>query len=94
MKLKLLPCFAISSAFFEITTSSAPSRTASAVFPGEVVEFSVQHTIEPGKPTWANYSKGVAAELLQAGIPLTGMDALLLNTLPVGGGLSSSGGGD
>jgi galactokinase len=39
---------------------------------------------------WANYSRGVAAELLAAGIPLIGMDALISNTLPVGGGLSSS----
>ena len=65
-------------------------RLASTHFPGEVVRFSVQSTIAPGEPTWANYSRGVAAELLAAGIPLTGMEALIANTLPVGGGLSSS----
>src|SRR5665213_1360411 len=65
-------------------------RLASTAFPGQIVEFSVQKKIERGEPKWANYSRGVAAELLAAGIPLVGMDALITNTLPVGGGLSSS----
>jgi galactokinase len=65
-------------------------RLASTAFPGEIVSFSVQSKVAPGEPTWANYSRGVAAELLAAGIPLTGMEALIANTLPVGGGLSSS----
>src|SRR4029077_3266534 len=37
MKWKLAACFCISSALFEITTSSAPSRRASAVLFGDVV---------------------------------------------------------
>jgi galactokinase len=65
-------------------------RLASTAFDGRVVEFSVQKPIKPGEPTWANYSRGVAAELKLAGIPLVGMDALIANTLPVGSGLSSS----
>jgi galactokinase len=65
-------------------------RIASTAFPGEVAEFSLEEKIERGEPSWANYSRGVAAEMKLAGIPLTGMDALLENTLPVGGGLSSS----
>jgi galactokinase len=65
-------------------------RLVSQAFPGHVVEFSIGKPIEPGEPKWANYSRGVAAELLKAGVPLVGMDALLTNTLPVGGGLSSS----
>jgi len=65
-------------------------RLASTAFQGTIVEFSVQKPIEPGEPAWANYSKGVAAELEAAGIPLSGIDALIFNTLPVGGGLSSS----
>jgi galactokinase len=63
---------------------------ASTAFPGESAEFSLQGRIERGKPTWANYSRGVAAQLVGAGIPLTGMDALISNTLPVGSGLASS----
>src|ERR1700727_1690287 len=65
-------------------------RLASTVFPGEIAEFSLDKKIETGNPKWANYSRGVAAEVLAAGIPLVGMDAVFLNTLPVGGGLSSS----
>src|SRR3954470_8969107 len=65
-------------------------RLASTAFAGQVVEFSIERKIERGEPSWANYFKGVAAELVGAGIPLTGMDALIDNTLPVGGGLSSS----
>jgi galactokinase len=65
-------------------------RLASTAFPGEVAEFSIEKKIEKGKLTWTNYIRGVAAEMVAAGIPLTGMDALIDNTLPVGGGLSSS----
>ena len=65
-------------------------RLASTVYPNEKVEFSLQKKIEAGKPSWGNYGRGIAAELLAAGIPLVGMDALISNSLPVGGGLSSS----
>ena len=65
-------------------------RIASTHFPKELVEFSVNQKISPAEPKWANYMRGVAAEMLAAGIPLVGMDALYANTLPVGGGLSSS----
>jgi len=65
-------------------------RFISTVFPDQTVEFSVNQKIAPGEPKWANYIRGVAAELIGAGVPLVGMDAMLSNTLPVGGGLSSS----
>jgi galactokinase len=65
-------------------------RLASAAFGARIVEFSVDGRIERGEPAWTNYCRGVAAQLEAAGIPLSGMDALVSNTLPVGGGLSSS----
>src|SRR5258706_7349554 len=67
-------------------------RLASTAFPGKIAEFSLAEKIKPveGPDRWTNYSRGVAAEFLAGGIPLTGMDALISNTLPVGGGLSSS----
>jgi galactokinase len=70
----------------------AKVRLASTIFPGKVAEFSLSEKITPlkGEERWTNYSRGVAAEFLAAGIPLTGMDAYITNTLPVGGGLSSS----
>jgi galactokinase len=65
-------------------------RLASTAFPKDKVEFSVQQKIVRSEPKWANYFRGVAAELIAAGIPLSGMDLLVHNTLPLGGGLSSS----
>jgi galactokinase len=65
-------------------------RFASTLFPGEGAEFSIADKIERGLPKWSNYIRGVAAQLKAAGIPVTGMDALMTNTLPDGGGLSSS----
>lgn len=65
-------------------------RLESSLFPGRIIEFSLQHKIERGEPAWANYSRGVAAQLIGAGIALEGMDLYITNTLPMGGGLSSS----
>jgi galactokinase len=66
-------------------------RLATAIYPGQVAEFDLRQPITRGEPKWANYSKGIAAGLVGAGqADLAGMDALLTNTLPMGGGLSSS----
>ena len=66
-------------------------RLSTVLFPGEVAEFSLREPIAKGTPKWANYSKGMAHFLVTAGeTNLGGMDALLTNTLPMGGGLSSS----
>jgi galactokinase len=65
-------------------------RFASTAFEGQIAEFRVDQPIMRGEPKWANYNKGIAAELIEAGITVPGIDALMANTLPVGGGLSSS----
>jgi galactokinase len=65
-------------------------RIGSTYKQGDIAEFSIGQKLTPGNPKWANYSKGVTAGLIGAGIPLVGMDAMIDNTLPVGGGLSSS----
>nr|XP_002125829.1 galactokinase-like [Ciona intestinalis] len=44
--------------------------------------------LTPGKPTWANYVKGVVQCFNLASIP--GFKAVLVNSVPVGGGVSSS----
>jgi galactokinase len=46
--------------------------------------------VKPGPPKWGNYSRGVVAGLLAAGINPGGLDVLLHSTVPLGGGLSSS----
>ena len=83
---------AIEPAVFVVCRARADGQVhlASEQFPGARATFSLLETIERGEPAWANYSRGVAAGLISAGIPLVGMDALLVNTLPMGGGLSSS----
>jgi galactokinase len=65
-------------------------RIASTAFPDDLVEFSLKQKITRDEPSWSNYMRGVAAELIEHGLPLVGMDALYAQTLPVGGGLSSS----
>src|SRR3954452_24295662 len=52
-------------------------RLASTLFPGESGDFSLHEPIRAGSLKWANYSKGIAAELIGAGIPLVGMDPLI-----------------
>ncbi|XP_074245083.1 galactokinase isoform X1 [Saimiri boliviensis] len=47
-----------------------------------------QRSLEPGTPQWANYVKGVI-QYYPAG-PLPGFSAVLVSSVPLGGGLSSS----
>lgn len=44
-------------------------------------------TLKPGKPSWANYIKGVIHSF---GKPVPGFNAVIISNVPVGGGLSSS----
>ncbi len=62
----------------------------SSLFPGSAVEISLSGAITKGEPKWGNYVRGPIALLLNKGVPLVGMDCLIVNTLPMGGGLSSS----
>jgi galactokinase len=73
-------------------TESPRVRIESCQFPGQRVEFDLTQpiTANPDLHHWSNYIKAMAAELLSAGIPLTGLDVLIANTLPPGSGLSSS----
>jgi galactokinase len=43
-----------------------------------------------GLPSWARYILGVATELINAGVPLRGFDAVVTGDVPLGGGMSSS----
>jgi galactokinase len=57
---------------------------------GSDAGFDLDSTIEKGSPKWANYPKGVAAGLVDAGVELVAMDILFDSDVPIGGGLSSS----
>jgi galactokinase len=60
------------------------------LFPDQPVEFSIAKPIERAEPAWGNYVRGAVAMLKRKGVPLVGMDCMIANTLPSGGGLSSS----
>nr|XP_042139058.1 galactokinase isoform X1 [Peromyscus maniculatus bairdii] len=47
-----------------------------------------QRSLEPGVPQWANYVKGVIQHYPAA--PLPGFSAVVVSSVPLGGGLSSS----
>ncbi len=53
-------------------------------------EFSLRDIAHDQALPWANYVRGVAAELLAAGCSLGGFDGLIHSTVPTGSGLSSS----
>ncbi len=61
-----------------------------SLFPDQPTEIDLNQKVEKGNPKWGNYVRGPVAYLLEKGIPLVGMDVLIINTLPPGGGLSSS----
>jgi galactokinase len=47
--------------------------------------------VQPSREqTWSNYVRGVAAGLLAAGFPVTGLDGMMSGDVPIGAGLSSS----
>ncbi len=46
--------------------------------------------LQPGKPKWSNYPRGVLAGFLARGINPGGLDVVLHSTVPLGSGLSSS----
>jgi len=56
----------------------------------EQAAVALDEPIETGSPAWANYCRGVAAGLLDAGVELVGADVLFHSDVPLGAGLSSS----
>jgi galactokinase len=57
---------------------------------GSTVEIPLDETLQPGRPPWANYVRGVIAGLLQQGAVLPALDMVVVSDLPHGAGLSSS----
>ncbi|CAG0903326.1 unnamed protein product [Darwinula stevensoni] len=52
-----------------------------------LVEFVVKDGLQPGTPKWANYVKGVIANFHE---PVKEFQAVIITSVPLGGGLSSS----
>jgi len=58
---------------------------------GETVTVDLSAPVQPeAKGRWSNYLKGVLAGFLERGHPLTGFDAVISSSVPIGAGLSSS----
>jgi galactokinase len=66
-------------------------RVAAADYDGALDTYSLDAPIERLEaPMWANYVRGVIRELVQAGLPVRGMDLAISGDVPQGAGLSSS----
>lgn len=61
-----------------------------ATNPGEMGEFPLFCIERSEKQAWLNYPMGVAAELLEEGVRLRGLEGVIHGDLPIGAGLSSS----
>ena len=64
-------------------------RISSLDFEG-VSEFGLEHITKDQHTPWANYVRGMAKMLSEAGYPLSGFDGLIHSTVPLSSGLSSS----
>lgn len=53
-------------------------------------EFNLEHMAYNDNILWSNYVQGIAWSLQEAGLQLTGMDAVISGNVPKGSGLSSS----
>uniref|UniRef100_A0A7N9D9R2 Galactokinase 1 n=1 Tax=Macaca fascicularis TaxID=9541 RepID=A0A7N9D9R2_MACFA len=67
-----------------LTTSEGADEPQRLQFPLPTA----QRSLEPGTPRWANYVKGVIQYYPAA--PLPGFSAVVVSSVPLGGGLSSS----
>jgi galactokinase len=58
----------------------------------ETVELKLDHLAGAPRKHWSDYIRGVAAILREEGYPLDGANLLVDGQVPIGSGLSSSGG--
>ena len=56
----------------------------------QTVIFDAAKPVAEGTPKWSNYVRGVLAGFQNRGIKIRPLDVVLLSTVPLGGGLSSS----
>lgn len=66
-------------------------RVIAADYDDALDEYRLDATIERlDQPMWANYVRGVIAQLVERGLPVQGMDMAIAGNVPQGAGLSSS----
>ncbi len=64
--------------------------TLHSVTTGETASFSLRPKVQRGLPGWSNYVRGVIAGFQERGFKMGGFDAVIVSTVPYGGGVSSS----
>jgi galactokinase len=57
---------------------------------GESAEFDLNSRQEQTSQKWVSYVKGVAAMLIERGVPVSGADLAIASDVPIGSGMSSS----
>ncbi|HEY2827024.1 MAG TPA: galactokinase [Pirellulales bacterium] len=57
---------------------------------GDAALLQISGTINPGPASWSNYVQGVIAGFVKRGFTVPAFEAVILSTVPLGGGLSSS----
>mmetsp|Transcript_4089 Transcript_4089/g.7466 ORF Transcript_4089/g.7466 Transcript_4089/m.7466 type:complete len:391 (-) Transcript_4089:51-1223(-) len=65
-------------------------KLVSELDPKVIAEFEISADLKPGKPSWANYCKGMVAMFLRNNLPVTPFVAAIASDVPTGGGVSSS----
>jgi galactokinase len=77
-----------------ISASARSDRTVRVIaadYGDQLDEYSLDAPIVPREDIqWANYVRGVVKELVEMGLPVTGMDLAIAGDVPQGAGLSSS----
>jgi galactokinase len=75
-----------------VTGDRNDGRTATlhSVTTGDTVTINLQGPLERGEQGWGNYVRGVIAGFRKTKIKISGFDAVINSTVPLGGGLSSS----
>jgi len=76
-----------------VVIAAAPSggeeaRIGSAA--GDTATIPLDRPVEPGRPKWANYVRGVIRGFQDRGLGIPGFDAWIVSSVPMGAGLSSS----
>ncbi len=70
-------------------TGTPVVRLAATAFDG-LAEFPTGAPAAPALPAWARYPQGVAVKMVERGLVVAGLDAVIGGDLPIGAGLSSS----
>lgn len=70
--------------------SSNKTTTIYSSFTDSTVSFEINSALSKGEPEWANYVKGVCFQYLPDLDKDFGFNAVLISSVPVGSGLSSS----